>query len=158
LPAGLVEAYARSTSDSAKLEQHRFYVEILTLIVAVVVALFTIYQWRATKLAADAASKSANAASGSLDLARTEQRPWVSPIGFTLNKEPAQVGDKLEVTTKVSNSGKTPALHVTNFFAIDGARSESTLPILDYSNFRDIAAVIFPGMTVSLNTSKPLIV
>jgi hypothetical protein len=108
----------------------RLQVEALGAVIAGILAIASILQWIETRHAVNVATISAVAAQkgaaasedqakaarlatqATVDAFRLDQRAWVGPIEMGINDPPIRTGSRLVATVVLTNSGKTPALHL----------------------------------------------
>ena len=134
--AELYRAQSEVDNEGSRASRHeerdriRLGVEKLGVLIAVVLAAASILQWIETRRAVNVAVVSAVAAQrgaaaseeqaqaarlatqATVDAFRLDQRAWVGPIEMGINNPPIRAGSTLVATVVLSNSGKTPALHL----------------------------------------------
>jgi hypothetical protein len=100
--------------------------------------------FKANRDAVDASEKqSRKALNASIENARSEQRAWVTVKSCALTREPL-VGEGFTVDCRVENTGRTPAVSLTN--AIITATFPIPLPTPDWNQMHPSAPfLLFPG-------------
>jgi hypothetical protein len=149
----LTKEHEAERQEDSSHEQRKYFIEKLTLFVVVIYAGLTAWQGYSTKKSADAAKNAADAASGTLRMAREqfriEERPYLSPHprgGYETIEKNGQTTSSIFAITKgnnvdsaivavdFQNDGRSPAIEVvtTGTIYIVGPSSEAIKKAKDY--------------------------
>src|SRR5271165_170604 len=117
-PPNLVEKYDTANEKQEARDYKRFAVEIVTAVLLFVYTTVAIWQGCSNKKAADAAKSAANTAEKSVvwteKSIKIDQRPWLQVIQDIKTPTPDSPLCPFGATLKVTNTGKTPAMHVVS--------------------------------------------